>query len=58
MSGGEKLTSKQFITKFMEQCNEEFIKENPMDAVDICIVDNYTDYLIERLSAMFTIFDK
>ena len=56
--GKEKLTKEQLITKFMQQCNEDFIKENPMDAVDICIVDNYTDYLIERLSAMFTIFDK
>ena len=54
----EKLTKEQFITKFIQQCNEEFIKEHPMDAVDICIVDNYTDYIIERLSILFGLISR
>ena len=43
---------KEFLIKFLRQCNEEFLEENPMDAVDVNIVDNYTDYIIERISIL------
>lgn len=42
----------KFLEQFIRQCNEYFIEENPMDAVDVNIVDNYTDYIIERLSIL------
>lgn len=42
------LNWKQFMVKFLKQCNEEFLEENPLDDVDISIVDNYTDYIVER----------
>lgn len=40
------------INKFLKQCNEEFLEENPLDEVDISIVDNYTDYIIERFEIL------
>ena len=44
---------KNFIVKYIRQCNDEFIKENPMDGVDINIVDNFTDYIVERIEILF-----
>ena len=43
---------KDFLIKFIQQCNEQFLEDNPLDAVDVNIVDNYTDYIIERLSIL------
>lgn len=38
---------------FLEMCNEAFLKEHKLDPVDINIVDNYTDFIIERMEILF-----
>jgi len=43
----------KFLKQFIRQCNENFLEENPLDEVDISVVDNYTDYIIEKLEIFF-----
>lgn len=43
----------QFLIKYIRECAEEFIIDNPIDEVDIAILDNYTEYVVERLSILF-----
>lgn len=43
----------KILIKYIRQCNEEFLNDNPMDGVDVNIVDNYTDYIVERLEMLF-----
>ena len=40
------------LVNFIRQCNEEFLEENPLDEVDISVVDHYTDYIVDRLEIM------
>ena len=42
---------KEILIKAIRQILEEFLEENPVDAVDVCILDNYNDYLCDRLTA-------
>ena len=32
---------RKVFEKFIRQCNEDFVEEYPMDAVDVCILDNF-----------------
>ena len=40
---------RKIFEKFIRQCNEDFVEEYPMDAVDVCILDNFVDYVVDRL---------
>lgn len=41
------------LKTFIYACNEAFLKENPLDPVDVNILDNYTDFLVERMEILF-----
>jgi hypothetical protein len=49
---------KNIFEKFIRQCNEDFVEEYPMDAVDVCILDNFVDYVVERLEVIEMIKDR
>ena len=49
---------RKIFEKFIRQCNEDFVEEYPMDAVDVCILDNFVDYVVDRLEIIEMIKDR
>jgi len=43
----------KLLIKIIKQCNEEFLEENNLDEIDVCILDNFTDYVCNRLDRFF-----
>lgn len=40
------------LKTFLYACNEAFLKEHVLDEVDINILDNYTDFIVERVEIL------
>lgn len=37
----------------IKSCCESFVDENTLDEIDINILENFTDYVIERMEILF-----
>ena len=44
---------KENIKSIVNKSKDNFLNENPLDPVDINIIDNYTDFIIESIEIVF-----
>ena len=53
MNGNNITLMEKNMKSFIKACNDAFLDENPLDPVDINIIENYSDFIIERLEILF-----